>query len=175
MGEALADVLGFLARILETGAEARRCSRDRCCCCPPAGEVLALFDVLAEVQLHAAQGDALVLGARRRGQLLQHFELDGAVGQVVVAVDGDPDRHDLGVVVGDPVGGLVHGAFPRPAAVLGVHRVREVPFYVGGSRDQWHVVQVVYGEVKLEFRLDRKIKLVFFFCFFCCCRSLVVR
>lgn len=44
------------------------------------------------------------------------------------------------------------GAFGGAAAVFGVYGVHEMPFDVGGPRDQWDVVEVVYLDLSQPLR-----------------------
>ena len=46
------------------------------------------------------------------------------------------------------------GTFRGAAAMLAVHGVRDVPFYLRGAVYEGDVVEVVDGKVKLEFRLE---------------------
>ena len=78
-------------------------------------------------------------------ELLDHFELDGALDQAAVAVDADAHRDDLGEAVLDPV--VQDGAFLGLALVLSMDAMREMPFDEGHARHQWHVVEV--GNLRL--------------------------
>lgn len=71
-----------------------------------AGTCIALVDILAQVEFDDAKGDSLVAATADAtgGELLQHLELDGTLGQDVVLVDADADvTNNDGVIVVNPM------------------------------------------------------------------------
>ena len=99
----------------------------------------ALFDILGQIEADDTQSSFLFPDGSRTVAIhcaigveqLQNLKLDGAFREVVVAVDGNANRDNLGVVVLNSVVG--NGTFVRLATVFPVNAVWEVPFYYGCS------------------------------------------
>lgn len=100
---------------------------------------IALLDILAEVDAQGSEGDLFISSCDRTpgrpadAELLEDLELNPTLGQVVVPVDGYPQRDQLGVVVLDAV--VRDGTFLRPPSVLSMYTMGDMPFYEGHARD----------------------------------------
>ena len=63
------------------------------------------------------------------GKFLQNLELKGTLGEHVVLVNGYANRgYDFTEIIIDSV--VCDGAFASAPTMLGVHGMREMPFYV---------------------------------------------